>query len=123
MTDLASFIQRHAQLFPDRLALHHEGRDISYAQLWERTEAATAVLHAAGVRPGDRVAWLGLNHPDVLVLLFALARLGAILLPLNYRLAAPEHLAILAHAGVSLLVADPAHESAAAALATPSGCV
>jgi fatty-acyl-CoA synthase len=121
MTDLASFIQRHAQLFPDKLALHHEGRDIGYAQLWQGIEAATAVLHAAGVQPGDRVAWLGLNHPDVLVLLFALARLGAILLPLNYRLAAPEHAAILAHAGVRLLVADPAYEDAAASLVAQAG--
>lgn len=121
--DLASVIQRHAQLSPGKLALHHEGRDISYAQLWQRIEAATAVLQAAGVRSGDRVAWLGLNHPDLLVLLFALARLGAIVLPLNYRLAAPEHAAILAHAGVSLLVADALHESAARALAGPSACL
>ena len=122
MTDLASLIERHAQLSPDKLALHHDDRDIPYAQLWQRIEAATAVLHAAGVQPGDRVAWLGLNHPDVLVLLFALARLGAILLPLNYRLAAPEHTAILAHAGVGLLVADPTHADAASALAAQAGC-
>ncbi len=120
--DLASVIHRHARRSPDQLALHHEGRDISYAQLWQRIEAATAALHAAGVRPGDRVAWLGLNHPDLLVLLFALARLGAILLPLNYRLAAPEHVAILAHAGVRLLVADPAHADAASTLVVQAGC-
>lgn len=120
--DLASVIQRHAQLSPDKLALHHEGLDISYAQLWQRIEVATSVLQAAGIRSGDRVAWLGLNHPDLLVLLFALARIGAIVLPLNYRLAAPEHAAILAHAGVSLLVADPIHEEAAATLAAQAGC-
>lgn len=119
---LGSVVQQHALRSPDKLALHHEGRDISYAQLWQRIEAATAVLQATGIRPGDRVAWLGLNHPDVLVLLLALARLGAILLPLNYRLAAPEHAAILAHASVSLLVADPAHEGAAASLVTQAGC-
>ncbi|MES2688213.1 MAG: AMP-binding protein [Pseudomonadota bacterium] len=121
--DLASVVQRHAQLSPDKLALHHEGCDITYAQLWRRIEAATVVLHAAGIRPGERVAWLGLNHPDVLVLLFALARIGAILLPLNYRLAAPEHAAILAHAGVSLLVADPAHRETGVALVAQAGCV
>ena len=120
--DLAPVIQRHAQISPAKLALHHEGRDITYAELWQRIENANAVLQAAGVRAGDRVAWLGLNHPDLLVLLFALARIGAILLPLNYRLAAPEHAAILAHAGVSLLVADPMHEAAAAALAEQAGC-
>lgn len=119
---LAPVIQRHARLSPERLALHHAGRDISYAQLWLRVEAATLVLQAAGIRAGDRVAWLGLNHPDVLVLLFALARLGAILLPLNYRLAAPEHAAILGHAEVSLLVADPTHAQTAVALVGQAGC-
>lgn len=120
--DLAPLIQRHAQLSPGKLALHHEGHDITYAQLWQRIERASDVLQATGVRAGDRVAWLGLNHPDVLVLLFALARIGAILLPLNYRLAAPEHAAILGHAGVSLLVADPAHEETASSLAAQAGC-
>ncbi len=120
--DLASVIQRHAQLSPAKLALHHEDRDISYAQLWQRIEGATAVLQAAGVRPGDRVAWLGLNHPDLLVLLFSLARIGASVLPLNYRLAAPEHTAILEHAGVSLLVADEVHTATATVLARQSAC-
>ncbi len=47
------------------------------------------------MRKGDRVAWLGYNCPEMLVLLFALARLGAILVPLNWRLTAAEHRAIL----------------------------
>ena len=120
--NLASVIARHAAQTPIRVALHFEGVDISYAALWQRITLAAGQLRAAGVKSGDRVAWLGLNHPDVLVLLFASARLGAILLPMNYRLAAPEHAAILAHAGVSLLVADPIHEEAAAALAAQAGC-
>ncbi|MDO9357976.1 MAG: AMP-binding protein [Polaromonas sp.] len=119
---LADLVQQHAQRAPGKLALHHEGCDIAYADLWQRIHTATAVLQATGVRAGDRVAWLGLNHPDVLVLLVALARIGAILLPLNYRLAAPEHAAILTHAGVSLLVADDVHAAAAAALAGESAC-
>ena len=48
------------------------------------------------MRKGDRVAWLGYNCPEMLVLLFALARLGAILVPLNWRLTAAEHRTILA---------------------------
>jgi fatty-acyl-CoA synthase len=120
--DLAPVIQRHAQIAPAKLALHHEGRDITYADFWQRIEGASAVLQAAGVRAGDRVAWLGLNHPDLLVLLFALARIGAILLPLNYRLAAPEHANILSHAGVSLMVVDPMHEAVATALVKQAGC-
>ena len=106
---LADVIEGHARSTPLKTALHFAGDDISYGQLWLRVEAATITLMAQGVKPGDRVAWLGLNDPAQLVLLFALARLGAILLPLNYRLAQAEMAAILAHAGVSLIVADDHH--------------
>ena len=120
--NLARIIERHGPFSPQQVAIHAAGEDISYPALWRRIESATHVLLAAGVQPGDRVAWLGFNDPAVLVLLFALARVGAILLPLNHRLAAPEHAAILGHAGVSLLVSDSAHAGAAAALAAAQGC-
>ena len=114
--DLSRLIERHAQFTPARCALHFAGVDISYAELWRRIEVATAALHGAGVRQGDRVAYLGLNDPAVLVLLFALARLGAILLPLNFRLAPAEHEAILRHAGTTLLLGDTVHAVQAAQL-------
>ena len=101
---LADIVAAHAHRTPHKTALHFAGEDISYRQLWQRIEAATAALAEQGVKPGDRVAWRGLNDPAQLVALFALARLGAILLPLNYRLAEAELAAILAHAGVSLVV-------------------
>jgi fatty-acyl-CoA synthase len=115
--NLSRIVERHAQFTPDKAALHFEGADISYAQLWARIERATGTLRAAGVVAGDRVAWLGLNDPAMLVLLFALARLGAILLPLNFRLARAEHEAILEHAGAAWLVSDATYEAAAAGLA------
>lgn len=101
---LADVIAGHALRFPYKTALHFAGEDISYRQLWQRVEAAIATLLGQGVKPGDRVAWRGLNDPAQLIALFALARIGAILLPLNYRLAEAEIEAILAHAGVSLVV-------------------
>jgi fatty-acyl-CoA synthase len=115
--NLARIIERHAQFSPGQVALHFEGEDIRYSQLWARVCRATAALQAVGVAPGDRIAWLGLNDPAMLVLLFALARIGAILLPLNYRLAAAEHADIVTHAGVRLLVFDAQHAQAAQALA------
>jgi len=120
--NLAQIIERHAQFSPQQVAIHVAGEDITYPALWQRVQRATHALLAAGVQPGDRVAWLGFNDPAMLVLLFALSRIGAILLPLNHRLAAPEHAAILGHAGVSLLVSDSAHASAAAALAQAQSC-
>ena len=83
--------QRHAAATPDATALRYGDGVITYAQLAARSARCASRLWSEwGVRPGDRVAWLGLNHPAQLVLLFALARIGAILLPLNYRLAPAE---------------------------------
>ena len=101
---LAGVIAAHAQRTPHKTALHFAGENTSYQQLWQRIEAATGALAEHGVKPGDRVAWRGLNDPLQLVVLFAVARLGAILLPLNYRLADAEIDAILVHAGASLVV-------------------
>jgi len=114
--NLSRIIERHAQFAPEQVALHFDGQDIHYPHLWERICRATAVLQAQGVAAGDRVAWLGLNDPAMLVLLFALARIGAMLLPLNYRLAGAEHAAILTDARASLLVHDGSHQPQAQAL-------
>lgn len=107
---LANIVYARANSSALQVALHFEGEDITYGQLWQRVEAATATLAGQGVKAGDRVAWLGFNHPHLLALLFALARLGAVLLPLNYRLAPAEISAILSHGGVSLTVVDAAHQ-------------
>ena len=115
--DFVQIIERHAQVRPQQVALHAAGEDITYAELWQRIQRATVVLLAASVRPGDRVAWIGFNAPAMLVLMFALMRVGGILLPLNYRLSGTEHEAILRHAGVRLLVTDTAHSAEATALA------
>lgn len=64
---------------------------------------------------GDRIAWLGYNHPDMLALLFAAARRGAILVPLNWRLTPAEHARILRDCSPRLLYADAAFESQARA--------
>ena len=61
-----------------------------------------------GVSRGDRVAILSLNRPDYLVLLYACARLGAMLVPLNWRLAVAEQLFILSDAAVKVLVLEQA---------------
>ena len=94
--DLSHWIERHARFAPGAVAIRFEGQEISYADLARRVARAAAVLSGLGVKRDDAVAWLGLNHPAVLVLLFACARLGAMLVPLNWRLAPPEHALVLA---------------------------
>lgn len=84
-------------------------------------ERCAAALAARGVGHGDRVAFLGQNHPSQIALLFACARLGAVQVPLNWRLAVPELRFILEHSAPRLLFAPPAFAEAAAQ-AAPEGC-
>ena len=70
--------------------------------------AARALKAEFGISRGDRVAILSLNRPDYLVLLYACARLGAMLVPLNWRLAVAEQLFILSDASVKVLVLEQA---------------
>ncbi len=99
-------LDAQAALLLDKPALRFEGQTTSYAQLASHAQAMAASLHARGLQSGDRVAYVGLNHPLQLALLFACARVGIILMPLNYRLAAAEWQALLQDAQPSLLVSD-----------------
>lgn len=114
---LSHALEPHA---PDAPALQFARRWISFGELREAAARAAAVAwHDWGVRPGDRVAWLGASHPSQLALLFGLARIGAILLPLNFRLAQPEWQHLLRQCSPRAVVHDgewaaPARELAAA---------
>ncbi|WP_332816460.1 class I adenylate-forming enzyme family protein [Ramlibacter sp.] len=119
---LSGMLAARAAARPDAPALHFEGQVLRCADLDRGACALAARLwHEWGVRPGDRVAWLGLNHPGQVLLLFALARIGAMLLPLNVRLAPAEWETLLAECTPLHLVHDDAFASAAQALACRSG--
>ncbi|WP_405844228.1 long-chain fatty acid--CoA ligase [Streptomyces platensis] len=105
---LGSWPARRARKTPGRTALLHEGAPTSYAVLHERTTRLGHALRAAGVRRGDRVAYLGPNHPSFLETFFAAGLLGAVFVPLNTRLAAPEIAYQLTDSGTSVLVHSPA---------------
>ena len=105
--DLSSLIARNAAFTPDKPAIRFEGEVLTYAAFNARIEATAKALKAeCGVGRGDRVAILSLNRPDYLVRLDACARLGAILVPLNWRLAVAEQLFILSDASVKVLVLE-----------------
>jgi len=118
---LHRWIARHADHAPDRVALRFEGAPITYGALAQRVERLAGTLAARGLGHGDRVAFLGANDPAQIVLLAACARLGTILVPLNWRLAPPELRFMLEDSGASLLVATAEH-AAQARDAAPSGC-
>jgi fatty-acyl-CoA synthase len=107
--DLSTLIARNAAFAPDKPAIHFEGTTLTYAAFAARiAQTALALQDQFGVGKGDRVAILSLNRPDYLVLLYACARLGAMLVPLNWRLAVAEQAFILSDAAVRVLVLEQA---------------
>ncbi|KDN20135.1 acyl-CoA synthetase [Amycolatopsis rifamycinica] len=121
---LGSWPARRARIDPDRTALVQHDRSLTYAGLADRVRRLAGALTRLGVRPGDRVAYLGVNDITVFETLFATARCGALFVPLNYRLSPTEIRYMLDDAGASVLVhsADTA-DLVAAAGGLPDGVV
>ena len=119
--DISGWIAHWAQWTPDKTALRFEGRGISYAELARAVQRAAAWLGAGGVSRGDRVAYLGPNCPELLELLFACARLGAIFVPLNARMPAAELRVFLAATRPRLVVAEDGFREVALASAGEDG--
>ncbi|MCX7167365.1 MAG: long-chain fatty acid--CoA ligase [Rhodocyclales bacterium] len=105
--NLADWISDNAGRVPDKTAIRFSGRDVSYAELANLIDRLAATLAASGVQRGNCVAYLGCNSPEMLALLFACARLGALFMPLNWRLAGAEHLQMLQDCPPALLFVEP----------------
>ena len=97
-------LTRRAYLNPERQALTFQDETWTYDELNRLTNRVAHGLHALGVNPGDRVGFLGLNHPRFLHTLFGTAKLGGIFVPLNFRLTGPELSFIINDAGLHTLV-------------------
>ncbi len=108
---LTDLLVHHCQRFPDRLAIECEGRTTTWESLLSGTRATAGALSAAGVKPGDVVGVLLHNSDRFLELMHAIAHLGAIFMPLNWRLAGPELAYILDNAQAAALVCEPELES------------
>lgn len=106
MVSITASVAWWARTEPQRLALVYAGQRLSYADLQQRVEHAAALLCARGIGAGDVVALLMKNSAAFLELSLAIAHVGAVLLPVNYRLGADEVGYIAGHAGVKLLFAD-----------------
>jgi fatty-acyl-CoA synthase len=104
---VGSWIDRRASIAPDRIAVIHGEASWTYRELARRVRRTALALADLGVQRGDRVAWLGKNHPAFLELLFATAKAGAVLAPVNHHL---DHSAIerlLADDAASVVVVGP----------------
>jgi fatty-acyl-CoA synthase len=114
MINLSSFIAFHAKRTPDRCALKYAGEDISYAAFDDRIRRAAGWLASRGIGADDVVAVLMKNSAAFLELVFAASHIGAVFLPINYRLSADEVGYIVGNSGARLLIADEELASIAA---------
>lgn len=108
------WIKRWAQYAPKSVAIESVDQNvtITYFELHEKVGITASFLqHEYEIEAGDRVAVLSMNRYEYIVLFFALQKLGAILLPLNYRLAAPELAYQLEDATPSLLIYEEDYEA------------
>jgi fatty-acyl-CoA synthase len=112
--EFADWIAANARRTPDKAALRFEGEELSYAALADHVDEIAAALAASGLTRGDCVGWLGLNSPAMLATLFACARLRALFMPLNWRLASSEHRAMLQDCPPALLCVDASFATASA---------
>ncbi len=106
---LSNLIAQRALRTPERRALTFEGHTYTFGALQSAVERQAGAFSRMGLRRGDRVAFLGLNQPEFLIALFAASHLGAIFVPVNFRLTGPEIAFIVGDSGSRFLIVDPQH--------------
>jgi long-chain acyl-CoA synthetase len=114
---VADVVRKHAEGRPDVVALRCGERSVTYAELDDRSNRLAQALLASGVRREDRVAHLDRTAPEIVELLFATSKIGAVTVPLNWRLAPAELETIVADAGCTALIAGPSYRSVAREIA------
>src|SRR3954454_13882934 len=102
-----SVLEHHARRTPAKTMAVHGDRAVSYQEMQEWTAALAGGFAARGVGAGDVVALLSYNNLEFLATIFAVNHLGAIAMPVNWRLAAPEFRFIVEHSGARALVCHP----------------
>ncbi len=110
MTDLptiADAVATHARLMPQRLAVRDSHRSLNWVQLHTRSGRLAAGLRELGLSKGDRVGVVAYNRIEWIEIYVATARAGLVVVPLNFRLTAPEMAYILDHSQVSAVIAGP----------------
>jgi len=103
-----SFLERSASVWPGKAAVIYGRRRLTYAEFAAEAARVARALRASGVEPGDRVAYLMPNLPEMLVAHFAVPLAGGVLVAINTRLTAEEVAYILRHSGAKILVTDAA---------------
>jgi fatty-acyl-CoA synthase len=100
------FMRRARRLYGTREGVVDGGTRRSYAQVFERCDRWSAALQALGVRRGDRVAYISPNTAAQLESYYAVPQIGAVLVPINFRLATEEFQYLISHSGATVVCAD-----------------
>jgi fatty-acyl-CoA synthase len=103
------FVRRTRKLYPDREAVVDGELRLSYAEFFARCDRWSAALQALGVQQGDRVAYIAPNTHALLESFYAVPQIGAVLVPVNYRLTADDFAYLINHSGACIVCADSAY--------------
>src|SRR5689334_25092947 len=96
------FARRARKLFGDREAVVDGSLRLTYAEFFERCDRWSSALQALGVRQGDRVVYIAPNTHAQLEAFYAVPQLGAVLVPINYRLTAQDFAYMINHSGARI---------------------
>jgi len=110
MINVGDWIKKWSILEPKKRALYVEDQPFTYQELNHRTNQLCHLLVETGIRKGDRIAVLLRNCHQYIEILFGLSKIGAILVPLNWRLAGPELEFLLQDSGSRMLIFEPEFE-------------
>src|SRR3954466_4452720 len=101
------FARRARRLYPGREAVVDGALRLTYEQFFDRCDRWSAALQRLGVKPGDRVAYIAPNTHAQLESFYAVPQIGAVVVPINYRLTAADFAYLIAHSGASVVCAHP----------------
>ncbi len=97
------FLRRARRLYPDHEAVVDEGQRLTYSEFGRRCDRWSAALQQMGVSTGDRVAYIAPNTHALLESFYAVPQIGAVLVPINYRLIADDFAYIIGHSGATVV--------------------
>jgi fatty-acyl-CoA synthase len=101
------FMRRTRRLHADKEAVVDGDLRLTYAQFFDRCDRWSSVLQRLGVKKGDRIAYIAPNMHAELESFYAVPQIGAVVVPINYRLIADDFAYIIAHSGAKIVCAAP----------------
>src|ERR1041384_956976 len=106
------FARRTRKLYPEREAVVDGDLRLTYAEFFERCDRWSVALRSLGVKQGDRVAYIAPNTHAMLESFYAVPQIGAVLVPINYRLIADDFAYLIGHSGARVVCVDSDYQEA-----------